>query len=93
MSGFENFSLSTSNQEVPYDGYLYLGINVQNSTPGSFYINDTKIYDFAVSGPSVYFYSDLSIPLKKGDNIRVTNTALVYLSKFRYYKKRNYTYR
>ena len=86
LSDWENFAMTTTNQELQYDG-VWVG---EGSTGGgtNIYINDVVVTggQYGSSG-----YGDgLCVPFRKGDNIRYSPDS-PSVSKIAYYKLRDYS--
>ena len=86
LSPIEGFTLSTTNQAVQYDGFIFVYMIGNADIETEFYINDEKL--FIVQTPAV-FDSPVIIPLCKGDTIRVNRIdGGIYWTKARWYKNR-----
>ena len=85
LSPIEGFTLSTTNQAVQYDGFVFvymIGTNIETE----FYVNDERL--FVIQAPDGSD-SPVTIPLCKGDTIRVNRIdGGIYWTKARWYKNR-----
>lgn len=86
LSPIEGFTLSTTNQAVQYDGFIFVYMIGSSSIETEFYVNDEKL--FIIQAPDG-FDSSVTIPLCKGDIIRVNRIdGGIYWTKARWYKNR-----
>lgn len=86
LSPIEDFTLSTTNQAVQYDGFLFVYMVGSANIETEFYVNDERL--FIIQTPAV-FDSPVTIPLCKGDTIRVNRIdGGIYWTKARWYKNR-----
>lgn len=86
LSPIEGFTLSTTNQAVQYDGFLFVYMIGNTDIETQFYINDEQLF---ITQSSVGFDSSITIPLSKGDTIRVNRIdGGIYWCKARWYKNR-----
>ena len=86
LSPIEGFTLSTTNQAAQYDGFLFVYMTGNADVETAFYVNDEQL--FVIQAP-VGFDSPVTIPLCKGDTIRVNRIdGGIYWTKARWYKNR-----
>ena len=86
LSSIEGFTLSTTNQAAQYDGFLFIYMIGSSSIETEFYVNDEQL--FIIQAPAG-FDSPITIPLCKGDTIRVNRIdGGIYWTKARWYKNR-----
>lgn len=86
LSPIEGFTLSTTNQTVQYDGFLFIYMVGNNDIETQLYVNDEQL--FVIQAPAG-FDSPVTIPLCKGDTIRVDRIdGGIYWTKARWYKNR-----
>ena len=86
LSPIEDFTLSTTNQAAQYDGFLFVYMIGSSSIETEFYVNDERL--FITQAPE-RFDSSVTIPLCKGDTIRVNRIdGGIYWTKARWYKNR-----
>ena len=86
LSPIESFTLSTTNQTAQYDGFLFVYMTGNNDIETQFYINDEQTF---ITQTPTGFDSSVTIPLCKGDTIRVNRTdGGIYWTKVRWYKNR-----
>ena len=86
LSSIEGFTLSTTNQAAQYDGFLFVYMIGSSSIETEFYVNDEQL--FIIQAPAG-FGSPVTIPLCKGDTIRVNRIdGGIYWTKARWYKNR-----
>ena len=86
LSPIEGFTLSTTNQAAQYDGFLFVYMIGSSDIETEFYVNDEQL--FIVQSPAG-FDSPVTIPLCKGDTIRVNRIdGGIYWTKSRWYKNR-----
>ena len=86
LSPIEGFTLSTTNQAVQYDGFIFVYMIGSSSIKTQFYVNDEQL--FIIQAPAG-FDSPITIPLCKGDTIRVNRIdGGIYWTKARWYKNR-----
>jgi hypothetical protein len=86
LGDYEDFALSTTNQEMPYDGVMIVQTKTNYTMPVQIvYVNDVAIgnlyFDYGGGGTAG---SLSTIPFRKGDNIRISNTTNV-TAKVAYY--------
>lgn len=86
LGEWESFTLTTTNQEMQYDGYLLIKSSNNYTIPAQdIYVNDTVIgtvnFDYE-NGGSVT--TETTIPFRKGDNIKISNTTNI-TAKVAYY--------
>jgi hypothetical protein len=86
LSDYEDFALTTTNQEMLYDGVMIVQTKVNYTIPTQIvYVNDIAIGDLHFdlgTGGTVDALS--TIPFRKGDNIKISNTTNV-TAKVAYY--------
>ena len=86
LSPIEGFTLSTTNQAAQYDGFLFVYMIGSSNIETKFYVNDEQL--FIVQAPAGND-SPITIPLCKGDTIRVNRIdGGIYWTKARWYKNR-----
>lgn len=86
LSPIEGFTLSTTNQAVQYDGFLFVYMIGNANIETELYVNDEQL--FIIQAPAG-FDSPVTIPLCKGDTIRVNRIdGGIYWTKARWYKNR-----
>ena len=86
LSPIEGFTLSTTNQAVQYDGFLFVYMIGSSDIETGFYVNDEQL--FIIQAPAG-FDSPVIIPLCKGDTIRVNRIdGGIHWTKARWYKNR-----
>ena len=86
LSPIEGFTLSTTNQTVQYDGFLFVYMIGNSNIETDFYINDEQLF---ITQTPAGFDSSITIPLCKGDTIRVNRIdGGIYWTKSRWYKNR-----
>lgn len=86
LSPLEGFTLSTTNQAVQYDGFIFIYMIGNANVETEFYVNDEQL--FIIQAPAG-FDSPVTIPLCKGDTIRVNRIdGGIYWTKARWYKNR-----
>lgn len=86
LSPIEGFTLSTTNQAAQYDGFLFVYMIGNANIKTEFYVNDEQL--FITQTPAGYD-SPITIPLCKGDTIRVNRIdGGIYWTKARWYKNR-----
>ena len=86
LSPIEGFTLSTTNQAAQYDGFLFVYMIGSSDIETEFYVNDEQL--FIIQAPAG-FDSPVTIPLCKGDTIRVNRIdGGIYWAKARWYKNR-----
>ena len=86
LSPIEGFTLSTTNQAAQYDGFIFVYMIGNANIETEFYVNDEQL--FIIQAP-VGFDSPVTIPLCKGDTIRVNRIdGGIYWTKARWYKNR-----
>ena len=86
LSPIEGFTLSTTNQAAQYDGFLFVYMIGSSDVETEFYVNDEQL--FIIQSPAG-FDSPVTIPLCKGDTIRVNRIdGGIYWTKARWYKNR-----
>ena len=86
LSPIEDFTISKTNQTAQYDGFLFVCMIGNNDVETQFYVNDELLL---ISQSPSKFYNTVTIPLCKGDTIRVNRTAaIIYWTKARWYKNR-----
>ena len=86
LSPIEGFTLSTTNQAAQYDGFLFVYMISSSNIETEFYVNDEQL--FIIQTPTG-FDSPVTIPLCKGDTIRVNRIdGGIYWTKARWYKNR-----
>ena len=86
LSPLEGFTLSTTNQAAQYDGFLFVYMIGNSNVETEFYVNDEQL--FIIQAPAG-FDSPITIPLCKGDTIRVNRIdGGIYWTKARWYKNR-----
>ena len=86
LSPIEGFTLSTTNKTVPYDGFIFVYMIGNANAETEFFVNDEQL--FIIQAPAG-FDSPVTIPLCKGDTIRVNRTdGGIYWTKARWYKNR-----
>ena len=84
LSPIEGFTLSTTNQAVQYDGFIFIYMIGNNDIETQLYVNDEQLF---VIQTSAGFDSPVTIPLCKGDTIRVDRIdGGIYWTKARWYK-------
>lgn len=86
LGEYEDFTLTTTNQEMPFDGILIVQSKSNYTVPmQTIYVNDIAIgglhFDFG-SGGTVEALS--TIVFRKGDNIKISNTTYI-TAKVAYY--------
>lgn len=77
LGEWESFTLTTTNQEMSFDGYLLIKSSNNCTVPAQdIYVNDTVIgtlnFDYGQGGSVT---AETTIPFRKGDNIRISNTT------------------
>ena len=86
LSPIEGFTLSTTNQAVQYDGFVFVYMIGSSNIETEFYVNDERL--FVIQAPDGSD-SPVTIPLCKGDTIRVNRIdGGIYWTKARWYKNR-----
>lgn len=81
LSDYEAITLSTTNLQVDYDGFITIAMYASSAV----YINDVQVASIRdVSGTP----NTTTIPVNKGDNIRITGTFR--FGNARWYKNRYY---
>ena len=86
LSPIEGFTLSTTNQTAQYDGFLFVYMTGNADIETQFYVNDEQLF---ISQSPTGFDSTVTIPLCKGDTIRVNRIdGGIYWTKARWYKNR-----
>ena len=86
LSPIEGFTLSTTNQAVQYDGFVFIYMIGSSSIETELYVNDERL--FVIQAPDGSD-SPVTIPLCKGDTIRVNRIdGGIYWTKARWYKNR-----
>ena len=86
LSPIEGFTLSTTNQTAQYDGFLFIYMTGNNDIETQLYVNDEQLF---TSQSQAGFDSTITIPLCKGDTIRVNRIdGGIYWTKVRWYKNR-----
>lgn len=86
LSDYENFAITTTNQELQYDG-VWVGAS-SGSGSTNIYINDVIVTGGQYGGSG---YGDgLCVVFRKGDKIRFSPDA-PKISKIAYYKLRDYS--
>ena len=86
LSPLEGFTLSTTNQAAQYDGFLFVYMIGSSNIETEFYVNDEQLFIIQVPAG---FDSPVTIPLCKGDTIRVNRIdGGIYWTKARWYKNR-----
>ena len=86
LSPIEGFTLSTTNQTIQYDGFLFVYVIGNSNVETEFYVNDEQL--FITQVPTGYD-SPVTIPLCKGDTVRVNRIdGGIYWTKARWYKNR-----
>ena len=71
MSDYEEFTFSTSNTPVPYNGFISFVLSVRGGAIRSFYVNDVLIGGCQNSFEIEYLgYSSCMVVVKKGDMVR-----------------------
>ena len=86
LSPIEGFTLSTTNQTVQYDGFIFVYMIGISDIETEFYVNDEQL--FIIQAPAG-FDCPVTIPLCKGDTIRVNRIdGGIYWTKARWYKNR-----
>ena len=86
LSPIEGFTLSTTNQVAQYDGFVFVYMIGSSNIETKFYVNDEPL--FVIQAPEG-FDSSVTIPLCKGDTIRVDRIdGGIYWTKARWYKNR-----
>lgn len=86
LSPIEDFTLSTTNQAVQYDGFIFVYMIGSANIETQFYVNDEQLFIMQVPAG---FDSSVTIPLCKGDTIRVNRIdGGIYWTKARWYKNR-----
>ena len=86
LSPIEGFTLSTTNQTAQYDGFLFVYMVGNSDKETQFYINDEQLF---ISQTAPNYDSTITIPLCKGDTIRVNIIdGGIYWAKVRWYKNR-----
>ena len=87
LSDYEDFAITTTNQEMEWDGVIICSFGGTNE--GSIlYVNDVMIA-FHGTGTNSNSQSSITACFRKGDNIRYRGT--LQNSKVAYYKLRDYT--
>lgn len=87
LSAFETFSLTETNQQVQYDGFLLVRTKGNGTWGCSVYVNDTEV---STSYAQATAAMTVTIPVVKGDNVRYTGSA-PNGTKARFYKTRDYS--
>ena len=86
LSPIEGFILSTTNQVAQYDGFLFIYMIGSSDIETEVYVNNRLL--FIIQAPAG-FDSPVTIPLCKGDTIRVNRTdGGIRWTKARWYKNR-----
>ena len=86
LSPIEGFTLSTTNQVAQYDGFLFVHMIGNSNIETNFYVNDEQLF---ITQTPDGFNSSVTIPLCKGDTIRVHRIdGGIYWTKARWYKNR-----
>ena len=85
LSPIEDFTLSTTNQTIQYDGILFLRVEGNRDVVGEIYINDVKLIVFAVVGNNE---NTVVLPVCKGDTFRINRPDIIWTSLARWYKNR-----
>ena len=86
LSPIEGFTLSTTNQAAQYDGFVFIYMIGSSNIETEAYVNDERL--FIIQAPTGYD-SPITIPLCKGDTIRVNRIdGGIYWTKARWYKNR-----
>ena len=86
LSPIEGFTLSTTNQAAQYDGFVFVYMKGGSNIETEFYVNDENLF---IVQSTAGFNSSVTIPLCKGDTIRVNRIdGGIYWTKARWYKNR-----
>ena len=86
LSPIEGFTLSTTNQTAQYDGFIFVYMIGNDNIETKFYVNDEQLF---IVQAHTGFDSPVTIPLCKGDTIRVDRIdGGIYWTKARWYKNR-----
>ena len=85
LSPVEDFTLTTTNQTIQYDGILFLRTKGNNNVVGEIYINDVKLIVTAVVGSDE---DTVVLPVCKGDTFRINKPDTIWTSLARWYKNR-----
>lgn len=86
LSPIEGFTLSTTNQTAQYDGFLFIYMIGNANIETQLYVNDEQLF---ITQTPAGFDSSITIPLCKGDTIRVNRIdGGIYWTKARWYKNR-----
>lgn len=80
LGDYEDFTLTTTNQEMPFDGVMVCEANIASST--FIYVNDVIITRGQYLGSQIG--SSMTIAFRKGDKIRYVNSQ-PYACKVAYY--------
>lgn len=91
LSDYENYSLSTTNATMDYDGVLIW--TVGGGTGGrQLYINDVAILGVTIPSGASGLYEVVTVNFRKGDKIRL-DYGMWGTAKIAYYKLRDYSLR
>lgn len=85
LSPIEDFTLSTTNQTIQYDGILFFRLKGNNSSNTEIYINDVKLIVGRVANNDE---DTIVFPVCKGDTFRINKIDTVWVSSARWYKNR-----
>lgn len=86
LSNVETFTLTETNQQIQYDGFLLVHAKGSGTWGTSVYVNDVEA---SVSYATSTSTMTVTIPVAKGDNVRYAGTA-PDRTKARFYKLRDY---
>lgn len=87
LSDYETFSLTDTNKQVQYDGFLLVRTKGSSTWGCSIFVNDTEV---STSYAQATATITTTIPVIKGDNVRYSGNAPDG-TKARFYKLRDYT--
>jgi hypothetical protein len=82
LGDYEDFALSTTNQEMPYDGVMLLQMEVaaaNNQQTKYVYVNDVAVvvpYIYEGNAYTTAVYESITIPFRKGDKIRTSTNPI-----------------
>ncbi len=86
LSSIETITLTTTNQTAQYDGFIFVYMIGSSDIETQFYVNDEQLF---ITQTPAGFDSTVTIPLCKGDTIRVNRIdGGIYWTKARWYKNR-----
>lgn len=85
LSPIEEFTPTTTNQTIQYDGILFLQLGGNSSSITDIYINDAKLVVRRVASNDE---DTIILPVCKGDTFRVNIVESIWKAKARWYKNR-----